>query len=120
MAHAGEVTGIKARDAWVFFCFLVVGIIPTMSLFLHMVLSTYGVVLTHLHPNALLALAIFQHLCKAYIEVRPLVALFCVLFEVHLDASGAISGSLIFHLRPHMVARLIAMPQRECDEWRAN
>jgi hypothetical protein len=59
LAHAIEVVGHGARDARVFFCFLVAGMVPPMSLFLHAVLSTYGVVLAHLHPNALLALAIF-------------------------------------------------------------
>jgi hypothetical protein len=47
------------RDARVFFCFLVAGMVLQMSLFLHAVLSIYGVVLAHLHPNALLVLANF-------------------------------------------------------------
>jgi hypothetical protein len=42
--------------------------VPPMSLFLHVVLSTYGVVLAHLHPNALPTLAIFQYLCEAFIR----------------------------------------------------
>jgi hypothetical protein len=63
LAHASEVVGRGARDARVFFYFLVAGMVPPISLFLHAMLSTYGVVLAHLHPNALLALAIFQHLC---------------------------------------------------------
>jgi hypothetical protein len=70
-----------------------------MSLFLHAVLSTYSVVLAHLHPNALLALAIFQNLYEAYVGVRPLMALFRVFFEARLDASGTISGCLTFRLR---------------------
>jgi hypothetical protein len=75
MVHAHENTGRGARDAWVFFCFLVEAMVPPMSRLLHAVLSTYGVVLVHLHPNALLALAIFQHLCEAYVGVRTSVAL---------------------------------------------
>jgi hypothetical protein len=58
-AHASEAIGHEARDARVFFCLLVAGMVPPMSLFIHVVLSTYGVVLAHLHPNALLTLAIF-------------------------------------------------------------
>jgi hypothetical protein len=80
-----------------------------MSLFLHAVLSSYGVVLAHLHPISLIALAIFQHLCEAYIRVRPSVALFHVFNKARLNASGAISGSLIFRLHQHMLMRYITM-----------
>jgi hypothetical protein len=92
LAHASEAIDHEARDARVFFCFLVVGMVLPMSLFLHAVLSTYGMVLAHLHPNALLTMAIFQYLCEAFVGVRPLVALFRVFFEARLDAGGAISG----------------------------
>jgi hypothetical protein len=104
----------------VFFCFLVAGIVPPMSPFLHATLSMYGVVLAHLHPNALLTLAIFQYLCEAFVGVRPSVVLFCVFFEARLDAGGAISGCLSFHLRPSMVTRFILMPNREWEEWRVS
>jgi hypothetical protein len=50
-----------------------------MSLFLHAALSTYSMVLVHLHPNALITLAIFQYLCEAFVGVHSLVALFCLL-----------------------------------------
>jgi hypothetical protein len=63
-----------------------------VSIFLHAVLSNYGVVQAHLHPNALFTLAIFQYLCEAFVGVRPLVTLFRVFFEARLDARGAISG----------------------------
>jgi hypothetical protein len=59
LAYASAVIGREVRDARVFFCFLVAGMVPPMSLFLHAALSTYGAVLAHLHPNALLTLAIF-------------------------------------------------------------
>jgi hypothetical protein len=91
-----------------------------MSLFLHATLSTYGMVLAHLHPNALLTLAIFQYLCEAFIGVHPLVALFRIFFEVSLDIDGAISGCLSFHLCLSMVTIFIPMPNREWEEWRAN
>jgi hypothetical protein len=120
MAHAPENIGRWARDAWVFFCFFVAGIVPPMSLFLHAMRTTYEVVLAHLHPNSLLALAIFQHFCEAYIGVHPSVALFRVFYDAHLDDSGAISGSLIFRLCPHIVTRYIAMSQRTWDEWRTD
>jgi hypothetical protein len=120
LAHASEAVGRGARDARVFFCFLVAGMVLPMSLFLHAVLSTYGVVLAHFHPNALLILAIFQYLCEVFVGVRPSVTLFRIFFESRLDARGAISGRLSFHLRSSMVMRFIPIPNRDWEEWRAN
>jgi hypothetical protein len=76
----------------------------------------YSMVLAHLHPNALLTLAIFQYLCEAFMGVRPLVGLFRVFFKACLDASGAIS----FHLCPSMEMCFISMPNREWEDWRVN
>jgi hypothetical protein len=81
--------------------------VPPMSIFLHAVLSNYGVVQAHLHPNALFTLAIFQYLCEAFVGVRPLVTLFRVFFEARLDARGAISDCLSFHIRSSLVMRFI-------------
>jgi hypothetical protein len=91
-----------------------------MLLFLHAMLSIYGVVLAHLHPNALLTLDIFKYLCEAFIGVRPSVTLFRVFIEAPLDARGAISGCLSFHLRSSMVMRFIPMLNRDSEEWRAS
>jgi hypothetical protein len=120
IAHASEVFGHEARDARVFFWFLVAGMIPPMLLFLHAAISTYGVNLAHLHPNALLMLAIFHYFCEEFVGVRPSVALFRVFFEARLDTGGAISGCLSFQLCSSMVMRFIPMPNREWEEWRAN
>jgi hypothetical protein len=59
IAHAIEITGYGARDTRVFSCFIMARMVPPMSLFLHVVLTTYGVVLAHLHPKSLLARVIF-------------------------------------------------------------
>jgi hypothetical protein len=104
----------------VFLYFLVAGMVLPMSLFLHTTLSTYGMVAMHLHPNALLTLAIFQYLCEAFVGVRPSVALFRVFFKARLYAGGAISGCLSFHLHSSMVTCFISMPNREWEEWWAN
>jgi hypothetical protein len=76
----------------------------------------YSMVLAHLHPNALLTLAIFQYLCEAFMGVRPLVGLFRVFFKACLDAGGAIS----FHLCPSMEMHFISMPNREWEDWWVN
>jgi hypothetical protein len=119
LSHASEAVGHEARDVRVFLCFLVAGMVPPMSLFLHATLSMYSVVLAHLHPNALLTPAIFQYFYEAFVGVRPSVALFRVFFE-HLDTGGAISGCLSFRLCSDMVTRFISMPNKEWEEWRAN
>jgi hypothetical protein len=116
LSHANEAVGRKARDARVFLCFLVAGMVPPMSLFLHAMQSTYSAVLAHLHPNALLTLAIFQYLCEAFVGVCPSVVLFRVFFEARLDAGGAISGCLSFHLRSDMVTCFIPMPNKEWED----
>jgi hypothetical protein len=100
MAHARENIDLGARDTQVFFYFIVAGMVPPMSNFLHGVLTTYGMVLAHLHPNSLLAVTIFQHFCKVYVGVHHSVAFFHVFYDAHLDASSAMSSSLIFRLRP--------------------
>jgi hypothetical protein len=48
------------------------------------------------------------------------VTLFCVFFEARLDARGAISGCLSFHLHSSMVMHFIPMPNRDWEEWQAN
>jgi hypothetical protein len=77
-AHANEIIRWRARDARVFFYFIV----------------------AHLHHNSLIALAIFQHFCEAYVGVYPSLALFRYFYSTNLDVGGAISGSLIFRLHP--------------------
>jgi hypothetical protein len=91
--------------------------VPPMSLFLHVVLTTYGVVLVHFHPKSFLARVIFQHLCEAFVGMYPSVALFCYFDSPNLDAIGAISGSLVFRLHPQMVMRYIPMSQRTWSKW---
>ena len=63
-------------DVPVFVCFLKMGLVPPLSEFFVAVMETYGLHLTQLHPNALLMLSIFAHLCEGFIGVMPLVSLF--------------------------------------------
>ena len=60
----------------VFTCFLVAGLVPPMSAFSVAVLAEYGLLLAHLHPNAILTLAMFQYLCECFVGIDPHVALF--------------------------------------------
>jgi hypothetical protein len=112
ISHASKITGHGARDTRVFLCFIVTGVVPPISLFIHTMLNTFGLVLAHLHPNSLLALAIFQHFCEAFVGVHPSAPLFCYFYSAHLDTSGTISGSLVLHLHPQMMMHYITMTQR--------
>ena len=62
LSHAPTLpTSLMLFDVHVFVCFLLAGLYPPMSLFLHTMLGEYRLALAQLHPNALLLLAIFQH-----------------------------------------------------------
>jgi hypothetical protein len=43
----------------IFSLFLFAGMIPTMSRFLHTILSEHGLLLVDLHPNSILVLEVF-------------------------------------------------------------
>jgi hypothetical protein len=58
--------------------------VPPMSLFLHAMLTTFGLVLAHVHPNSLLALEIFQYFYEAFVRVHPSVPLF---YSLRLEIS---------------------------------
>jgi hypothetical protein len=49
-------------DMRIFACFLMAGVVLPLSSFLRAILEEYGLLLSQLHPNSLLALSIFQYL----------------------------------------------------------
>jgi hypothetical protein len=70
LLDAKEVGPCAHLDVRIFTCFLMVGVVPPLSLFLRTDLEEYGLLLSQLHPNSLLPLAIFQFLYKAFVEVH--------------------------------------------------
>jgi hypothetical protein len=46
-------------DIRIFACFLMAGVVSPLSLFFRAMLEKYGLLLSQLHPNSLLALVIF-------------------------------------------------------------
>ena len=62
---------LGARDAQVFACFVAAGLVPPASLFFLAVVASYGLHSAHLHPNAMVTLAIFQHLCEGFVGSTP-------------------------------------------------
>jgi hypothetical protein len=66
LSNAKE-AGPRARlDMRIFTCFLIAGVVSPLSLFLRAILEEYGLLLSQLHPNSLLALSIFQFLYEAF------------------------------------------------------
>ena len=76
VCHPASFNSLVPGDAQIFACFVVAGLVPPMSFFFHAVLVAYGLHVTHIHPNAMLTLAMFQHCCEAFVGIKPSVALF--------------------------------------------
>ena len=50
------------------------GLVPPISAVFLAVMSSYDLRLAQLRPNAVLAMAIFQHFCETFVGVLPSVA----------------------------------------------
>jgi hypothetical protein len=98
LMDAKDVRPRACLDMRIFTYFLMAGVVPPLSSFLHTILEEYGLLLLQLHPNSLLALAIFPFLCEAFVGVHPSVTLFCHYYKVRLESRGAMSGGFTFHL----------------------
>ena len=103
LLHTGSPSGLRLpRDVRVFACFLAAGMNPPLSPFLKAILASYHLQLAHLHPNAILALAIFQFLCEDFVGVMPSVPLFRHYFVPRIELGDAISGKVTFRLRDRL------------------
>ena len=98
LCRPGSCNDLTPADARIFACFVVAGLIPPMSHFFHAVLAAYGLHVAHIHPNAMVTLAMFQHCCEAFVGIRPSMALFRHFFQPRV-ATGHVSGSLTFARR---------------------
>jgi hypothetical protein len=107
---AGPLTRL---DMHIFACFLMAGVVPSLSSFLRAILEEYGLLLSQLHPNSLLALSIFQYLCEAFVGVHPSVALFHHYYKMRLESGGAMSGGFTFRLRDGRGREYIDMSQKK-------
>ena len=56
--HPGSFTSQGPRDVRLFMCFVAAGLVPPASLFFLSVVASFGLHVAHLHPNALVTLAI--------------------------------------------------------------
>lgn len=72
--------------------FTMVGLIPPFYSFFHEVLDFYEIHTLHLAPNAVMILAIFAHLCKVFVGVRPSMRLFQFFFVPQLQQPAVVVG----------------------------
>jgi len=106
-------------DIPVFTLFLKMGLVPPLSDFTVAVMESYGIHLTQLHPNALMLLSIFAHLCEAFVGVMPSVALFRHYFIPRIDAKKPISGGVTFRLRNGLSEAFVpTVFKSKWEEWR--
>ena len=107
-------------DVPTFTCFLKMGLVPPLSEFFVATMETYGLHLTQLHPNALLTLSIFAHLCEGFVGVMPSVALFRHFFIPRIETKKPpISGGVTFRLRNGLSGEFIPTTfKSKWEEWR--
>ena len=89
--------------------FFFAGLVPPFSPFMEEILTCYQICILHLHPNAILTLAIFAYFCEAYLGVMLSVALLRSFYVLRFIASGESSGCLSFRITDGMVGILIPM-----------
>lgn len=82
-----------------FAMFVFAGLVPPFSSFFLELLLEYGLRMSHLGPNSVIALAAFAHLCEAFVRVMPSVAVFRRLFKVSRACGGDPVGSVWITIR---------------------
>ena len=116
LSHALD---LDALDVPFFSCFLAMGLVPPISRFCLAVLSSYGLLISQLHPHAVLIMAAFQHLCEGFVGVTPSVALFRHIYHLRVDAPPVPAGGVTWCLRSnfsreYVNGELLSM----WEEWR--
>jgi hypothetical protein len=76
------------HEAIVFVSFLIRGLALPVSPFFHGLLDFYDLNLTHLNPNSILQVAIFVHLCEAFLGILPHFGLWRYLYHCRPGMAG--------------------------------
>ena len=116
LCQPATITPQDQRDARLFMCFIAAGLVPPTSLFFLSVVASFGLHVAHLHPNTLVTLAVFQHLCEGFVGIRASVALFRHYFRPRLE-EGRVAGAVSWNhrgLHPFISLEL----RNKWDEWR--
>lgn len=82
-----------------------------MHPFLRRLLEYWGVSLCHLHPNSILAIAIFINFCESYLGIYPHIHLFRYFYLKKKGGGGSkITGGVYLNLRDGMKAEYLNLP----------
>lgn len=84
VGSTGEVESIVP----IFLNFPAATLVPPFSDFFLAVSEHYRIHSLHLHPNVVLVLAIFSHLCEGFIGVRPSLELFQYFFALRPNSGN--------------------------------
>jgi hypothetical protein len=72
-----SLTGMRPGDFIYFLAYALAGLVPPLSSFFFILLEHYRLQLQHLLLHSITQVAVFVHLCKMFMVVRPSVHLFC-------------------------------------------
>lgn len=112
---------VGSTDFWVFARFILTGLVPPFSLFLHALMESYQLRVAQLHPMSLYLLAIFSFLCEGFVGVMPSVALFRHYFYPRIDNKKAMSSGVVFRARDRMKSEFIVRSEKKIEkEWRSD
>ncbi|XP_024313367.1 uncharacterized protein LOC104581795 [Brachypodium distachyon] len=92
---------------------------PAVSDFFAAGLTVYGLQVAHLHPDAIIVMAIFAHLCENFVSLAPCVAFFRHFFVPEVSDRNAPLGSVFWTLRDGEDRKFPAGPLRTAssDSW---
>lgn len=90
-----------------------------MSDFFVNLLSSYGLRLQHLPPHSIFIVAIFAHLCKGLVGVKPSVPLFRQYFQLkRANKTGKFIGGYYFQLKGSHGSQYPVIPKPgKWDSW---
>lgn len=94
-----------------------VGLVPAFSDFFMEFLMLYGLWMTHLTPNAIITLAVFAHICEAFVGVMPSVAIFRRFFKLPKTGGSDPVGSVRLTIRSK-VGYIDYAPQLKIEKWK--
>jgi hypothetical protein len=76
------------HESVVYVPFLIRGLAVPISPFFHGLLDFYNLNLTHMNPNSILQISIFNHLCEAYLGILPHFSLWKYLYHCRPGMAG--------------------------------
>jgi hypothetical protein len=116
---SASLANMRLGDFIFFAAYALVGLVPPLSFFLTL-LEYYGLQLQHLSPNFITLVTIFVHLCKMYVEVRPLVRLFQPFFVLKAASTrpSLIGGNYFQRRTPGHARYITPVSPGRWERWR--